>query len=102
LPDENKSKLVSTEVFAGVQTTDATLLREAVWAEAVAGFAQLLKGGTYTGNLTYDDILKQAEANKGPDPFGYRAEFINLIYKAKTAASLGMQPPASGPYGVIE
>jgi Ca-activated chloride channel family protein len=90
LPDENTSKLITTPVQID-QQADETLRRETGWAEAVAGFGQLLKGGKYTGALTYDDVLKQAEANKGNDPFGYRAEFITLIHKAKTAASMPAQ-----------
>lgn len=97
LPKENESKLTTTPVTAVSTTDDATLIRETNWAEAVAGFGQLLKGGKFTGSLTYDDILNQANASKGDDPFGYRSEFINLIYKAKTAASLPAQH--NGGYG---
>lgn len=88
LPDEKTSKLITTPVMLTQKTTDETVLRETSWAEAVAGYGQLLKGGQYTGSLTYDDVLKTANANKGDDPFGQRSEFINLVYKAKTAASL--------------
>lgn len=99
LPDESASKLITTPVTLADGKTDPVLERETNWAAAVAGFAQLLKGGTYTGTLTYDDVLKQAEANKGDDPFGYRAEFIMLIHKAKTAASMPAQPqPGGGEY----
>lgn len=98
LPKENESKLI-TKPVTGDETVDATFARETAWAEAVAGFAQLLKGGTHTGPLTYDDVLKQAEANKGGDAYGYRAEFITLIHKAKTAASMA-SPAGHGPgYG---
>jgi Ca-activated chloride channel family protein len=97
LPNENTSKLITTPV-TGKDSADAALLRETNWAEAVAGYAQLLKGGTFTGKLTYDDVLKQAEANKGDDPFGYRAEFITLIHKAKTAASMPAQGGNGGGY----
>ncbi len=96
LPKEDTSKLITTPVKTGDTASDVMLLQETNWAEAVAGYAQLLKGGTYTGKLTYDDVLKQAQANKGSDPFGYRAEFINLIYKAKTAASLPQQSQGGG------
>lgn len=97
LPMESTSKLITTPV-TGMEKTDDVLLRETNWAEAVAGYAQLLKGGTFTGKLSYDDVLKQAEANKGNDPFGYRAEFITLIHKAKTAASMPAQGGNGGGY----
>jgi Ca-activated chloride channel family protein len=91
LPNESISKLITTPITPDLETIPADLARETGWAEAVAGFAQLLKGGKYTGRLTYDDVLRLAEANKGEDRFGYRAEFINLVYKAKTAASMPSQ-----------
>lgn len=55
---------------------------------AVASFGQLLKGGKYTGKMTYDDVIELAQKNKGSDEFGYRAEFINLVRLAKSAAAL--------------
>ena len=62
--------------------------RNAGWAVAVAGFAQLLKGGQYTGAFAYDDVIRLAEQHKGADKFGYRAEFIRLVRLAKSAAAL--------------
>lgn len=97
LPKESTSTLITTPVYID-QIADETLRRETVWAESVAGFAQLLKGGKFTGTLTYDDILKQAEASRGDDPFGYRAEFITLVHKAKTAASMPVSSEQNG-YG---
>lgn len=91
LPKEQTSKLITTPVTSKTTADDLMLIRETNWAEAVAGFGQLLKGGKFTGTLTYDDVIKQANANKGDDPYGYRSEFINLIYQAKTAASLPSQ-----------
>ena len=102
LPNENESKLITTPV-APNQTVTAIVNNETNWAIAVASFAQLIKGSAYTGNMTYDDVLKLAEANKGADPFGYRAEFITLIHKAKTAAGLQAQPngQTTGNDGVV-
>jgi Ca-activated chloride channel family protein len=91
LPEQSTSKLITTPVTEDNEKADAAVLRETNWAEAVAGFAQLLKGGKFTGTLIYDDVLKAANENKGDDPFGYRSEFINLVYKAKTAAAMPAQ-----------
>lgn len=96
LPDENESKLITTPVTDTTGADNPVLKSETDWAVAVASFAQLLKGGAYTGKMTYDDVLKLAEANKGADPFGYRAEFITLIHKAKVAASMQAQPNGGG------
>ena len=38
--------------------------------------------------MTYDDVIALAQSAKGEDEFGYRAEFINLVRLAKTAAAL--------------
>ncbi|OIN87959.1 MAG: hypothetical protein AUJ12_00015 [Alphaproteobacteria bacterium CG1_02_46_17] len=96
LPDENESKLITTPVLPdmnmGVAPQAQKLQSETDWAVAVASFAQILKGGKYTGQMTYDDVLNLANKSKGADPFGYRAEFITLVHKAKTAAGLEAQP----------
>ncbi len=96
LPDEDKSKLITTPVTTAQEQVDPVLARETDWAVAVATFGQMLKGGQYTGSMTYDDVLKLAEKSKGDDPFGYRAELITLIHKAKTASA--MQSQGGMPY----
>ena len=88
LPDESKSRLITTPITPAMEGVSPLVKSETDFAVAVAGFAQLLKGGQYTGGLTYDDIIKAADANKGADPFGYRTEFVNLVYKAKTASAM--------------
>ena len=62
--------------------------QEARFATAVAGFGELLRGGKYTGALGFDDVVRMASAAKGDDPFGYRAEFVQLARAAKTAQGL--------------
>ena len=58
------------------------------FATAVAGFAQLLKGGKYTGEFGYDEVIALGQASKGDDPYGYRTEFVQLARKAKSASAL--------------
>lgn len=87
LPNEDTSRLISQPIVADTQPLPE-VLREAGFATAVAGFAQLLQGGKYLAGWTYDDALKLAQANRGDDPFGYRAEFVQLIRKAKTADAM--------------
>lgn len=96
LPNEDTSKLLTTPVLPDTGAKNSALKSETNWAVAVASFAQLLKGGQYTGKMTYDDVIALANASNGNDPFGYRSEFISLVYKAKTAASLQPQPNGSG------
>jgi Ca-activated chloride channel family protein len=49
------------------------------FAAAVAAFSQLLKGGEYTGNYGYGDVVELAAGARGTDPFGYRGEFLGLV-----------------------
>ncbi|MEC5147335.1 von Willebrand factor type A domain-containing protein [Chitinophaga sp. 212800010-3] len=52
-------------------------------AAAVAAFGQLLRHSEFKGNATYDQVLNWAGKARGNDPEGYRAEFIQLVKKAK-------------------
>jgi Ca-activated chloride channel family protein len=92
LPDENTSRLISQVIPLDTPDMSGVLVdgvkREAAFATAVAGFAQLLKGGQFTGKLTYDDVIKQAQAARGEDRSGYRAEFIELVRKAREAEGM--------------
>ncbi len=73
--------------------TGETSLREARFAAAVAGFGQLLRGGRHTGDWDFADAAALATGAKGPDPFGYRAEFVQLVRLAQSAAALERQAP---------
>ncbi len=89
LPDEDKSKLIEIPLkIADTKNSINEASRETRFATAVAAFGQLLRGGTYLGNFSYDDVIKLAQNAKGEDPFGYRAEFINLVRLAKTAQAM--------------
>lgn len=89
LPKSDTSRLLSTPIDRKVQFArfeDAP--RDARFAAAVAGFAELLRGGRYTGALTFDDVLRMAGGSRGEDDFGYRAEFIQMVRSAKTARAM--------------
>ena len=88
-PDAETSTLINRAVttadaFESVEAAP----REARFAAAVAGFGQLLRGGRHTGAYGYDDVISLAREARGDDPFGYRAEFINLVRLAKSAAAM--------------
>jgi len=57
------------------------------FAASVAGFGQLLQGGTFTGNWNYNDALALARDARGDDPHGYRSEFVHLIELAQSLSS---------------
>ncbi|VUD64351.1 hypothetical protein TDB9533_03295 [Thalassocella blandensis] len=87
LPQESTSKLINQAIPAKTSMSEQSPLmqQEIQFATAVAGFAQLLKGGKYLADWTYDDAITLALANRGEDVFGYRNEFVQLIRKAKIA-----------------
>jgi Ca-activated chloride channel homolog len=53
------------------------------FATAVAGFGLLLRDSQFKGNLTFAADLELAQAGLGPDEHGYRAEFLDMVRKAK-------------------
>jgi Ca-activated chloride channel family protein len=58
---------------------------EVRFSVAVAAFGQLLRGAPYLKDYSYDDVIEMAKSARGDDPFGYRAEFLNLVRLAKSA-----------------
>ena len=81
LPDSDTSKLIETAISK--QNKDAD--NDVHFSVAVAGFAQLISASQYTGELNYAKVIAQATKHKGPDPFGYRSEFIQLVRMAELA-----------------
>jgi len=89
LPNEDKSKLITTPVDGKLETAKLDNVPvDARFATSVAAFGQILRGDSYTGHYSYDDVIALAEAAKGKDSFCYRSEFINLVRLAKTASAL--------------
>ncbi|TGT75445.1 VWA domain-containing protein [bacterium M00.F.Ca.ET.159.01.1.1] len=86
LPNENVSKLITTAVTATneVKSFDAAGVDQR-FSVAVAAFGQKLRDEDQTANFGYDRIAEIANAARGADPFGYRAEFLSLV---RLAASL--------------
>lgn len=91
LPRSETSRLISVPIgrtarFARFEDAPS----DARFATAVAGFAELLRGGRHTGAFGYDDVLRIAAASRGEDPFGYRAEFLQLVRAAQTARTMAV------------
>jgi len=86
LPGESASRLIERPVRTdGAATRLADTSVDFRFAAAVAGFGQLLRGGRYTDDFGYGDVLALARGARGEDPFGYRGEFFGLV---STAAAL--------------
>ena len=89
LPKSDTSRLIATPIDQSAEfRTFAAAPQDARFAASVAGFAEMLRGAKYSGALTYDDVLRMANASKGRDEFGYRSEFVQLVRAAKGARTL--------------
>jgi Ca-activated chloride channel family protein len=78
-PGATASQLIEIPITEGGTSSSDT-----GFATAIAGFGQLLAGSPYAANWTYQDAIALANATKGIDPFGYRAEAITLMRLAET------------------
>ena len=89
LPKSSTSRLISTPIDRREEVASfAAAPQDGRFAAAVAGFAEMLRGGKYSGSLTYDDVLRIANGSKGRDEFGYRSEFVQMVRAAKGARTL--------------
>lgn len=80
-PGESASRLIRTPLArAMITTTPGPRLR---FAAAVAAYADLLRGGTHMGNFGWEDVAQLAAGTGGADRYGYRAEFVQLVAKAR-------------------
>lgn len=75
VPGESQSRLIETPISPGLTTADS----EASFAAAIAGFGQLLGDDRYLGDWGWDEAIALAEASKGKDRYGYRAEAVRLM-----------------------
>jgi len=84
-PDGDKSKLIEQPIRkADLHRELAGTSANYRFAAAVAGFGQLLRGGTYTEQFDFDDVRALANGARGGDTFGYRGEFVTLVNLAQS------------------
>ena len=88
-PDAESSTLITRAVTAAdaFETVDAAP-HDVRFAAAVAAFGELLRGGRYTGDYGYGDVVALAQGARGEDPFGYRNEFVRLVRLAESLVAL--------------
>ncbi|MEX0701956.1 MAG: VWA domain-containing protein [Planctomycetales bacterium] len=83
----------STEIRAAVTVEKPARFDEASddyqFAASVAEFGMLLRGSEHKGEANFDHVVEVSQATVGPDPFGYRAEFVELVKKARALAQQG-------------
>ena len=53
------------------------------WAAAVSAYADLLRGGSHVGNFGWAQVHALAASAGGEDRWGYRAEFLTLVDRAR-------------------
>ena len=92
LPAETTSRLIEQPVRAA----DALAKFDSAPAEqrfaiAVAAFGQRLRGESALDGYAYTRIAELANAARGPDPEGYRAEFVRLIRMAETLGAVAQR-----------
>lgn len=99
LPNDSASKLMERPITAADQAgvipagADCSVAsdcdpvnyigEDVQFSVAVAAFGQILKNDLNIQTMTLDDVINMAQAGKGADPYGYRAEFINLVRLTK-------------------
>ncbi|TAE83531.1 MAG: VWA domain-containing protein [Alphaproteobacteria bacterium] len=84
LPKQDTSRLMSTPITHHKEVKDSQdASNDARFAAAVAAFGQLMRGSTMMNGFSYADVIALAQQAKGRDPFGYRAEFIELVRLAQ-------------------
>ncbi|HEV3021210.1 MAG TPA: VWA domain-containing protein, partial [Pirellulales bacterium] len=84
-PEANESLQLSTVVKdAGQSYAEAD--RDFKFAAAVAAFGLVLRESEFKGSATLAGVLELAEEGRGADEGGYRAEFIELVKKARGLA----------------
>jgi Ca-activated chloride channel family protein len=85
-PSGSVSKLIETSVYNNQLQADKVSDNFRL-ASAVAEFGMLLRNSTFKANASYENVLKMAQWKKGTDKEGYRAEFLDLVNKARSIAT---------------
>jgi Ca-activated chloride channel family protein len=81
-PDSDTSQLTETP-YTDSGASYGRASSDFRFAAAVASFGMLLRDSQFRGGASFEAVLELAEAAKGDDENGYRAEFINLVKKAQ-------------------
>ncbi|KFN41118.1 vWA domain-containing protein [Arenimonas oryziterrae] len=80
-PGADSSRLIETPLSKRqIQTQASARLR---WAAAVAAYADLLRGGKNVGRFGWNQVHALAASVPGDDRWGYHAEFLQLIDRAR-------------------
>lgn len=81
-PDEDESQLIEVAI-TDLEQPWTSASEDFRFAAAVAGFGLVLSDSVYVGSLNLDLVRELATEGAGPDPYGYRAEFLRLVDLAR-------------------
>lgn len=84
-PDADHSQLLEFPLVDGGKSFSAAAT-DVQFAAAVASFGMLLRDSPHRGNATYSAVVEIAESALIADPHGYRAEFLQMVRRAKALA----------------
>lgn len=84
-PGESRSELIQQPLTNRASAPVSAQPPEATrWAIAVAAFGQKLRDDPWMASeYGWDQILEQAQGARGEDPYGERAEFVQMIRAAR-------------------
>ena len=83
-PGEDVSKLITRPVTqSDVYNRFEAAPQSARFATAVATYGMKLRGDDAVADLNWSKVTDMARNAKGPDPYGYRAEFVSLTRDAQ-------------------
>jgi Ca-activated chloride channel family protein len=90
-PGADSSKLIQSALTRSqIRQVASPRLR---WSAAVAAYADLLRGGSNIGAFDWSQVHSLAASAGGDDRWGYRAQFLELVDRAR-ALTGGAQPVA--------
>jgi Ca-activated chloride channel family protein len=85
-PGADTSQLLEYPIRKDTVAANDKVSADFRFAASVAAFGQLLRGGKYLGDYSYDDVLALARGAQGEDRDGYRHEFVSLVQLARSLA----------------
>ena len=92
LPESDTSELMEWPLKKAEMLPDIAQASEDFrFSAAVAAFGQMLRGGKYTGEMSYEEVAELARNARGKDRFGYRGEFIQLVSLTQSLAGTAKQ-----------
>ncbi len=84
-PKAEESTLLTFPVRDSMDTLEG-MTTDFQFAASVAEFGMLLRESEFINDVKYDDVIALANASRGVDEYGYRAEFVNLVRNAAALA----------------